>query len=227
MEKDFHCYNCGEKNHYSRLCPNNQEYTRCPDRRCKNVAFGPNSHKINCERQDFVSVKIGTYELPFKEFQNIRFVFQKTSSIYSVEPTATGNQTFLITKFLSLGTNVRIRRTYDNTKDLTIDMKIKPSVTLGIGRKNSTVHMASFMFCDNQVRVNHFQNIGQSGTVSFNLRTRPKKDEKHDIELKLSNNHKVVFFSLEWNNTWQAKFAMSNDTVTIAPYSTPYVTQTE
>lgn len=137
----------------------------------KNVAFGPNSHKINCQRQDFVSVKIGTYELPFKEFQNIRFVFQKTSSIYSVEPTATGNQTFLITKFLSLGTNVRIRRTYDNTEDLTIDMKIKPSVTLGIGRKNSTVHMASFMFCDNQVRVNHFQNIGQSGTVSFNLRT--------------------------------------------------------
>lgn len=59
-------------------------------------------------------------------------------------------------------------------QDLTIDMKIKPSVTLGIGRKNSTVHMASFMFCDNQVRVNHFQNIGQSGTVSFNLRTRPR-----------------------------------------------------
>lgn len=222
--KDFICFNCGTKNnHFSRVCPFDQKFTRCPVKICGAVAKGPNSHKLECPNLNFVSKKIGEYDLPLAEFQIIRFVFKNTSKIYSVE----SSNHFLITKFLSIGTNIRFRRVYTETNDLILDMKIKPTVTLGIGRTNSNINMASLMFTMDQVRINHYQNVSSNGTVMYNLSSYPKKDEKHDIELKLSNKHPVVFFSINWNNTWKANIAMSNAATTVGPFNIPEEKKTE
>lgn len=218
--KNFHCYNCGVKNkHYSRHCTEEQQHTRCPV--CNVVAFSAAGHKVSCKNTTFISKKIGMYELPLKEFQTVRLVFSNTTQIYSAEETTKGMQYFLMTKFLSLGTNIKFRRIYDESSNLTFDLKMKPAVTIGIGRKGSQKHLASLMFCDNEVRVNHYQSIDENGIVSYSLITKPQRDEKHDIELKLESDHRVIFLSLCWNNVWWASIAMSKAAVTIGPYFDP------
>lgn len=195
QKKDFYCYNCGAKNsHFSRKCPMDQQYTRCPA--CKAVAFSEAGHKISCQSTKFVSTKIGVDELPFKKFQDIRFVFRNLKSIGLAQETTEGTKYFLMTKFLSLGTNIKFRRVYGGSNELIIDMKIKATISIGFGRKNSRGHMASLMFCDDQVRINHHQTIDKNGVVSYSLRSKPQMDKKHDAELKIDNSHRVIF--LHW-----------------------------
>lgn len=209
----FHCYNCGmENDHFSRACKTiEQQYTRCPE--CNVVASSPSGHKIACKNGKFVSERIGDYELPFKQKQNIRFTFKNVPQIYCAEATMKGIQNFLITKFSSLGVNIQMRRVY-GANELILDVKLKPAVTIGIGRMNSKT-MASLMLCDDHVRVNHYYHIDANGNVSFNLATISKTDQNHDVELKLISKQRVIFFSLQWNEKWKANLAMSDTAVTI------------
>lgn len=214
-QKKFYCYNCGEKNqHFSRNCPEEQEYTRCP--MCNVVAFSEAGHKLTCQEKEFISTNKGDYELPKKEFQTVRFEFSNIKNIFSAEQTIKGVEYFLVTKFLSIGTNIKLRRIYGSSK-LIFEMKMKPAVSLGFGRKGSKNHLASIMFCDDHVRMNHFKTINNNGIVSYGLKTKPKRDDKHDIELKIESEHQVILFSIYWNNTWHANVAMSNEALTIQP----------
>lgn len=156
---NFNCYNCGQANdHYSKNCPIlDQQYVRCPE--CKNVAKTAAGHKITCKNIRFVSTKIGAYELPLMEFQKVRFTFKNVDEIFCVEEADNGMQTFAITKWYSIGTNIHLRRIYGHTQEIILDIKMKPAVTLGFGRINNSHHIASLMFCQNQVRVNRFQHI--------------------------------------------------------------------
>lgn len=207
MVRDFVCYNCGQKNsHFSRKCRVlAQQFTRCL---CGNVAFSAVQHKIDCRTPDFVSTKIGTYELPLMDFHNIRFKFKNVAQIYSAETTIEGEKLFLISKFMNIGTNIRLRQIYGQS-ELIIDMKIKPSITLGFGRYGKDGHLASLIFCNDQIRVNHYQHIDQNGLVSYHLAAKPKKSEHHDIELKLKTIERAIFFTIRWNNAWTANIAMS------------------
>lgn len=166
MSRQIVCYNCGEKGHVSKLCTRlEQQFERCPA--CNVVAHSAASHKINCTNIRYVSQKIGSYELPFMEFHTIVFAFINVSAIYCEEKTNNGIENFLITKFISFGTRVKFRRMY-STADYTLHVKIKPSITIGFGRLNMP-NMASFMFCDDQVRINHHQHIDKHGIVSYSL----------------------------------------------------------
>lgn len=122
-----------------------------------------------------------------------------------------------MTKFLSVGTNVKFRRIYDGSKKVIFDLKMKPAINLGLGRKSTGKHLASLMFCDDHLRVNHFQTIDKNGTVSYGLKTKPKTDETHDIELKIESDQREFFFSIRWNNIWHANIAMSSEALTITP----------
>lgn len=192
----------------------NQQFTRCPE--CKNVAKTPSGHRVTCSKSSFVSTKIGAYELPMMEFQKIRFEFQNIDNISCEEKTHIGAENFLITKFFTIGSNIRIRRVY-SLPNITIDVKIKPSVSFGFGRSNGTRHMASIMFCADQVRINHFYHIDEEGKVSFSLTSKTRLDENHDVELKLDTMAKSIFFTMVWNDKWKANCAMSENVFTIAP----------
>lgn len=207
---EFKCYNCGELNdHYSRNCPLDQENTRCPT--CHNVAFAASSHKILCKQFKFRSVRIGSYELPLMDYQTLRFTFKNVEQIYCSDK---DNEDDLITKFFSIGTNIKVRRIYTSTNETIIDLKVKPTVSVGLGRKNGGF-LASLMLCDNQVRMNHYYHIDSMGNVSFNVKKSPRIDTQHDIAFKLDTPANVILFSLDWNNKWQSNIAMSSNAVSI------------
>lgn len=212
----FNCYNCGKADdHYSKNCPVlQQQYERCPE--CKNVAKTPAGHKITCNNVRFISKKIGDYELPFMELHTIKLTFKNLEQIYVAEETNTGVENFSIVKWFSTGSNIQICRTYQNLDEITIEIKLKPAITLGLSRLNES-HMASIMFCTNQIRVNHYQHIDSEGSVSYGLSSQPRKDDKHDLELKLDSNADVIFFSLRWNDAWTANMAMNSAALTIGP----------
>lgn len=214
---NFVCYNCGQQNdHFSRKCTKlAQQHTRC---RCWNVAFSAVQHKVDCRTPGFVSTKIGAYELPLLEFHNICFKFKNVHQIYSAETTTMGVQNFLIAKFTSIGTNIRIHRRYSE-QQLTIEMKIKPAITLAFGRYKENGHMASLMICNDQIRVNHFQHIDKNGVVSYNLTATPKKSEKHDVDLRLESKERVIWFIICWNRLWTANVGMSQHAFSIGRYS--------
>lgn len=217
-ERKLNCYNCGERGHISVVCPNeDQQFTRCPC--CNNVAKSKSGHKITCKNTRFISTQIGAYELPLKEFHNIQFVFKHTKDVYSAEKTSDGVSEFLITKFLSLGTNIKYRRVYDGSDNVILDMKLKPSATIGFGRRKETTHMASAMFCDDHIRLNHFHHIDRLGTVSYSSSVKPRTDESHDVELKIDTVHRVIIFTVNWNNKWSVNIAMSNKAVTVGHYN--------
>lgn len=173
----------------------------------------------NCSAH-LISNQIGAYELALKDFHDVRFVIRNAKSISLAEKTKNGIEHFLITKFLSLGTNIKFKRVYDGSKNVILEMKIKPAITVGIGRKYAQGHMVSLMFCDDQVRINHHQAIDRNGVVSYSLRNKPKMDEKHNVELKIDSNQRVVFISLHWNEMWSANIAISNKAVTVGAYHT-------
>lgn len=125
-----------------------------------------------------------------------------------------GRENFLLTKFFSVGTNIHFRKIY-GSRDVDLDMKFKPVITLSIGRIKSSKPMVSMMLVENQIRVNHYQLIDKDGNVSYSLLSCPRKDEKHDVELKISSDDEVVFFTLCWNNEITANIAMSDTAVTI------------
>lgn len=186
----YDCYNCGEpNNHFSKRCTKlKQQFERCTE--CANVVLkGPSSHKISCTNYRFVSAKIGEYELPFMEFQLIRFTFKNVEDVYCSERTAIdGIETFLITKWFALGTNIQLSRIYGQNDNVILEMKIKPAITLGFGRLEDSKHMASLMLCNNQIRINHYQHIDEHGIVTYALSACPRKDSTHDIEIKLKSN---------------------------------------
>lgn len=164
----FSCYNCGAPNdHISKFCPKEQQFTRCSD--CGNVARNAAGHKITCKQFRFKSKPIGTsYELPLMEFHQCRFTFHNIDQIYCAQSTQSGMQNFLITKFFSIGTNIRLRRIY-GSQNIILDMKYKPATTLSIGRIGSSKLMASLLIAENQIRVNHYQHIDNDGIVSFSF----------------------------------------------------------
>lgn len=69
-------------------------------------------HKLFCENTEFVSKRIGEYELPNMDHNQCRFSSTNAKKIYCSQSTATGKQNFLITKFFSIGTNVHLRKIY-------------------------------------------------------------------------------------------------------------------
>lgn len=212
MKPSFYCYNCGEPNsHISKHCPMDQEFTRCPQ--CDVVARSAAGHKINCINTKFVSAKIGEYELPLMPFHCFRFMFKNISQIYCAELTASGLQNFMITKFFSVGTNIRVERVY-GSDDIIMDVRFKPSFSMSFGRCNSTGIIASILFCEDQIRINHYQHIDKQGKVTYSLSAHPKTDTSHDIDIKLLSEHKVVFCSLLWNDI-KANIAMSESGVSI------------
>lgn len=213
MERTFYCYNCGEpNNHFSKRCPYKQEWERCPE--CKVVTRSKTGHKLFCENINFVSKRIGEYELPNMDFHQCRFLFANATKIYWSQSTATGKQNFQITKFFSIGTNVTFRQIY-GANDVILDMKYKPAINISIGRMNASEPMVSIMLVSNQIRLNHYQHIDQHGNVSYSLLSCPRKDIEHDIELKISSEDEVVFFTLCWNKKIKANIAMSDTAATI------------
>lgn len=213
----MNCYNCGQPGHKSIVCTVlDQQYTRCSS--CKVVALSPSGHRITCKTPDFISKKIGAYELPFKDFHDVRFVFRQTKSVCAAANMTSGTY-FTITKFLSFGPNIRFRRIYGDNDDVTLDLKMKPSITVGIGRKKDNTCLASIMFCDDQVRINHYQYINSHGLVTYNAISRPRTDEHHDVDLKLDINKRVLICSIYWNKAWRVNVAMSDVAVTVGPYN--------
>lgn len=215
---DYSCFNCGALNdHFSRSCTAlRQQFSRCPA--CNNVAKSPAGHKLTCSMLDFISERIGAYELPLMESHHVKFTFKEIPSIYVAEETASGVQNFKITTFFAVkDANVKCRRSYEPSNDLIIEMQYKPSISLGFGRVGvvDEKRMASIMFAHNQVRINHYQHIDRQANVSYNLTTDPKMDENHGIELKILSGKQVIFFSMEWNRCWTANIAMSNTALTI------------
>lgn len=213
---DFSCFNCGARNHFSRNCTAlRQQFTRCPS--CNNVAKTPAGHKLTCSNLEFKSVKIGEYELPLMDSHHAKFTFKNVESIFVAEKTANGIQNFKIAKFFAIkDTNVKFRRSYVPSNDLIIEMQFKPAISLGFGRLGVVGKpMASIMFAENQVRINHYQHIDRQANVSYNLTANPRKDVSHDIELKLPSGSDVIFFTIEWNRSWTANIAMSSTAFTI------------
>lgn len=213
---DFTCYNCGMlNNHFSRKCPFAQQHTRCPE--CNNVANSPASHKITCSNFKFVSQKIGEYELPLMDVHEIRLTFKNAQHIYCAEKTMDGSRDFLITKFFSADSNVKFRRVFDQTENIIIYIEMKPSVSFGLFRKNAA-NMASILFCQNQIRINHFYCIESNGIVTFNIQSaKQKKDEEHDVELKILSSASFIHFILDWNNKWAVNISMSDTNLIISP----------
>lgn len=84
MVRKFVCYNCGQSNdHFSRNCRVlDQQYTRCL---CGNVTFSAVQHKIDCSTPNFVSTKIGTYELPLLWIITT-FVLSSRTSLKFIRP---------------------------------------------------------------------------------------------------------------------------------------------
>lgn len=214
QKTNFSCYNCGEPNsHFSRHCPNlEQQFNRCPE--CNVVARSPAWHKLFCKNLGFVSTKTGDYEQPLMKYNRCRLIFKNVEQIFCAQSTITGDQHFLLTKFFSLGTNVHFRKVY-GSKDVDLDMKFKPTITLSIGRIKSSEPMVSMMLVENQIRLNHYHVIDEHGNVSYSLLGYPRKDKKHDIELKISSKDEVIFFTLCWNNKINANVAMSDTAVTV------------
>lgn len=212
--KSFYCYNCGEENsHFSKNCiVLDQQFTRCPE--CEAVAKTPTGHRIRCTNSRFVSKKIGSYELPLMKSHRIRLTFKNIDQIFCAELTTDGLQNYLITKFLSVGTNIQLRRIYGSSQEVVIEMKYKPAITMSFGRLNDSKNMASLMFCEDQIRINHYQHINQQGTVTYNLSTQPRKDISHDINLKMKGQNNAIEVSLLWNSV-QANITMTESTVTI------------
>lgn len=214
---DFSCYNCGMRNdHLSRDCTKiDQQYTRCPN--CGVVARSKTSHKISCPNDSFRSQKIGEYELPFMEMHKIRFTFKNAETIYCAEETVNGKVDFLITKFFSADPNVKFQRVYDETNNIILDVEFKPSVSFGLYRTNVATNMASILFCENHVRINHCQHIDAQGIVSYNLSSFARMDDQHDIELKIQCKASLLHFWINWNNQWTADIIMSETSVFISP----------
>lgn len=194
----FFCYNCGSPNdHFSKNCPNlEQQFSRCP--MCQVVARTAAGHKITCTNTDFVSTKLGEYELPLMSRHSLRFVFKNVIEIFCAESTEAGLKNFIITKFFSSG-NINIERVY-NTDDIIIDVAYKPSISLSVGRIDSTEILASILCCGDQIRINHYQHIDKQGKVTYSLSSHPKKDSSHDIDIKLRSNQEIIFCSLSWND---------------------------
>lgn len=163
-----------------------------------------------CSNLSFRSEKIGSYELPFKEFHNIKLVFQNASKLFCQE----NNENFLLTKFLYVGANIKLRRLY-RTDGLQVDIKLKPAVNISFGRLDTGDTMASFMFCDDQVRINHFYMIDAEGNVSYNLKSKPKVDENHDVDLVVQCTDEAIVCSIDWNGKWQGQIAMSSKALII------------
>lgn len=218
MGDPLRCFNCGQyAYHISRECPNEeQNWTRCPT--CNNVAKTAVAHRIHCRNTTFRSVKIGYYEQPFIEFHNVRFIFNETSDILVQENTTTGLQHFLVTKWFTTSDNIRFKRVYSQVDQnrLILDMKFKPSVSIGSGRSNEKC-LVSIMFAPNQVRFNHFQHITEDGVVTYSLARRPHVDipENHDVVLDLVKPGKMVMFPIEWNKKWTANILMNDKALTI------------
>lgn len=219
MSRNFVCYNCGQANdHISRNCNVlRQQFTRCAE--CGNVAHSPAQHRIDCSSIQFISMKVGSYELPLLDFHNVCFRFKNVDQIFSAEKTTMGLKHFLITKFTSIGTNIRVCRTYGQSEFI-IEVKLKPAITLGLGRYQKKGHMASLMLCNDQVRVNHHQHIDKNGVVSYNLASNPKQNESHDIDLRLVSKERIIWFTICWNKTWTANIAMTEAAFTIGRSNT-------
>lgn len=154
--------------------------------------------------------EIGDYDLPLKGFHNIKIVFHNVSKLFCQQ----NDSSFIVTKFLSIGTNIKLRRVYA-TDDLQVDMKIKPAINISFGRTNLSNKMASFMFCDDHVRVNHYYLINKDGIVSYNLKSKFKIDEEHDLDLVMHSADDAILFSIDWNGKFQAEIAMSSKTLII------------
>lgn len=210
----FYCYNCGEQNtHFSKNCTRIiQQFTRCPQ--CNCVAKSPAGHKIACTNSTFISRQIGSYELPLMDSLVLRFIFTNVNRIYCTD----GNADYLITKFFTADANVKFRRIFDGSKNIIIDVKLKPAVNFGIYRRGTNRLLASMLFCSNQIRINHFYHVDAEGNVSYNITSGLRKDGKHDIQLKLDTNAPLVNFRLIWNKRWTADIFMSENDVWIRPY---------
>lgn len=214
MSKRFYCFNCGEENsHFSRNCTVlDQQFTRCPE--CNAVAKTPAGHRVTCSYSHFISTKIGDYELALLSSNRIRFTFENVDQIFCSEANKDGIENFLITKFFSVGNNIQLRRIYGTPKKIILEMKYKPSITISIGRLNSSKQMMSMMCCVDQLRINHYQHINHQGTVTYNLSARPKFDDIHDIVLQVKSEADPILFSLSWNNV-NANVAITESNVTI------------
>lgn len=212
VRKKSSCFNCGsDDGHYSRVCPEDQKWTRCPE--CNNVCRSKTAHKLHCKNLTFISKPIGLYVLPKMEFEQFRLVFTNAKTVYCAENTTAGIQNFLITKFFSIGPNIRVKRVFGGT-DVILDIKIKPSVTLSIGRFGFPNHCASFMFAWDQIRINHYQHIDEVGNLSYSLMGKPRKDENHDMDLKILTADEVIFCTMVWKSI-TCKLAMTPNATTI------------
>lgn len=106
---------------------------------------------------------------------------------------------FLITKFFSIGTNVQIRRLYA-TKDIVFEIKFKPSITISFGRMNDDKKQISMMCCSDQIRINHYYHIDNQKNVTYNLSSRPRLDDKHDVNFKIASKDFSISLFLLWND---------------------------
>lgn len=158
-------------------------------------------------------MKIGPNELPLMEPHSYRLNFQNVPKIFCSESTEDGWKNFLITKNFAIGTNIQLQRVYESD-NIIIDMKFKPSISISFGRVNLQAIIASILFCEDEIRINHYQHIDKMGKVTYSLASHPKKDTIHDINLKLYSKDKVMIFSLHWQNI-TANIAMSESGVTI------------
>lgn len=219
------CFNCGDYSyHVSRECPNqDQNYTRCPIASCNVVARSSAAHRLHCNNKSFVSVKIGDYELPLMPFHNVCLTFNDTSQIFVEEQTTQGKKQFLVTKYFNTG-NIKIRRGYKYTNEnrLLLDMKLKPSINVGLARMTDKgpIIIASILFGHDQVRANRYFFIDEVGLVSFSLESKQRCDDDHDIVMVLETKNPTILGTIEWNKKWKASFAMKKHLMTLAPRPT-------
>lgn len=77
------CFNCGESSHISRVCPNNQLYSRCPE--CTNVCFGADKHKNHCSNVDFRSDFLGNAAsvVEWKTFLEMEYKFVNKVTVWT------------------------------------------------------------------------------------------------------------------------------------------------
>lgn len=211
--RSFFCFNCGQRNdHYSRDCSNQpQQFSRCPS--CNSVVKTPGGHKPHCTHTDFISIKIGEYELPLLEYNVLRIKFKNIDQILCAQPTINGVMNFHITKFFS-SENIRLRRVYEESGDTILDIKYKPTINISIGRLNEQNIMCSLYLCEDNFRMNHYYHINKNGNVTYNLSSSLRKDNNHDIDLKLLSKNKVILSTLYWKKT-EANVAMNEAAVSI------------
>lgn len=203
------CFNCGDRSHVSKWCPEKPKYNRCPV--CDNVCFKEDGHKLFCTNQSFVSALLAEDDDPIAkitEFLQMEFSFVDAVVVHSER----GDKTIDETPLWFRNNNIQLRA---KNGAIVFEASRSEKRTITIIDQNGRRRM-KLTVCDSWLVVNEYYNLSSYGVIKYNRRVEQNQFGNGSCELKVYIND-VFEVHIKWNGFIYSFKSYSNGVILVDP----------